>query len=499
VTDTGIGIPEKMQQQIFSPFTQADGSTTRRYGGTGLGLTIASRLVEMMGGRIWLDSHPGRGSTFHFTARFGLAQASAKHSAGERPLALEGLPVLVVDDNATNRRILGETLKRWGMQPTVVENAEAALAAMQRAADNGGQFPLALLDVHMPETDGFCLAERIKQIPALAGVTILMLSSADHSDARSRCRAAGVAGYLTKPLIQSDLWEGILNVLGPLTPERRRSTPITQQAAWEARRRLRVLLAEDNLVNQRLAMRILEKWGHSVVVAGNGKQAMTSLAEAGIQGFDLVLMDVQMPEMNGFEATAAIREMERSTGSHLPILAMTAHAMKGDRERCLEAGMDGYVAKPIQAHELFEAIESLASLLAPTGLDGAGHPGSPPSTPDPQIDREAILGRVGGDVALLQETAGIFLEELPRLREALRAALAAGDGASLERAAHSLKGSVGLFGAASTVDAARSLERLGQTGNLAQAAAAYVTLEAYLDRLTPAIADLCTTEAVGRA
>ncbi|HSB69907.1 MAG TPA: GAF domain-containing protein [Candidatus Methylomirabilis sp.] len=508
VTDTGIGIPPAQQQQIFQPFTQADGSTTRRYGGTGLGLTIASRLVELMGGRIWLDSDPGRGSTFHFTARFALPAAGAPPPAPAAPLSLDDLPVLVVDDNATNRRILAETLSRWRLRPTVVSEAAAALTTLEQAAAAGAPFPLVLLDAQMPDLDGFRLAEQIKQTPALAGASLLILSSGDHPAARSRCHALGVAEVLTKPVTQSELWEGLAKVLGAQTPEQRRSAPITRQAAWAGRRRLRVLLAEDNLVNQRLTLRMLEKWGHQVAVAGDGQEVLRRLAEEGPGAFDLVLMDVQMPAVNGFEATAAIRALERGTGTHLPILALTAHSLKGDRERCLAAGMDGYLAKPIQAQELFEAVEGVAGPAAGRGpartaggaADGNGTAAPPPPPAPPLLDREALLARVGGDVALLQETAALFREELPRLLARVRAAVAGRDAPALERAAHTLKGSVGLLGATAAMEAARTLEGLGRTGDLPPAGAACAILEEQVARLAPALAALCGEGvSVGRA
>jgi signal transduction histidine kinase/DNA-binding response OmpR family regulator len=358
VRDTGVGIAAEKQEAIFRAFEQADGSTTRKYGGTGLGLTISRRLVEMMGGRIWVDSGVGRGSTFHFTL---CARVSSKLLCQAAPIeALEDLLVLVVDDNTTNRRILNELLTHWQMRPTTVDSGVAALGCMMHAAANGTPFPLVLVDVHMPGMDGFELAARIKHTPALASATIMMLSSADLIGEAARCRELGVAAFLTKPLRQSELLDAMLLALGSVTlvaPATGHHPPPPDATT----RTLRVLLAEDNAVNQRLAQRLLEKQGHTVRVASNGQEALVAFAA---EAFDLILMDVQMPEIDGFEATAAIRARERVTGTHIPIIALTANAMKGDEERCLRAGMDGYVSKPLQPAKLYEAIERLVPALS---------------------------------------------------------------------------------------------------------------------------------------
>ena len=356
VRDTGIGIPVEKQEAIFNAFEQADSSTTRKYGGTGLGLSISRRLVEMMGGRLWVEGEAGRGSTFHFTVR---ARVSRRPVARQKRAALprlRDLPVLVVDDNATNRRILNEMLTHWQMRPTTVGGGVAALGCMMHAVAAGTPFPLVLIDVHMPEMDGFELAERIKHTPALAGATIMMLSSADLMGEAARCRELGVAAVLTKPIRQSELFEAMLLALGSVKPAASRAV-VRPEAPAPPSRHLHVLLAEDNAVNQRLAVRLLEKRGHTVTVANNGREALAALVEKAV--FDLVLMDVQMPEMDGFEATAEIRRRERASGAHIPIIAMTAHAMQGDRERCLEAGMDAYISKPINAQHLFEVIDDL--------------------------------------------------------------------------------------------------------------------------------------------
>jgi len=330
-------------------------STTRRYGGTGLGLTISRRLVEMMGGRIWLESAPGKGSAFHFTVWLGRGDQTKQ--ATPEPASLDGLAVLVVDDNLTNRRILEEMLTAWRMKPALAESARNAMSSLEKALGAGVPFPLVLVDANMPEVDGFALVEQIRRNPGLKGAIIMMLTSASQSGDAARCRELGVAAHLTKPIGQSELLEAILHAVGgKLQAAVPASRPGTHDPLREPPRGLRILLAEDNHVNQLLAVRLLEKRGQHVQVAGNGREALEKLK---IADFDLVLMDVQMPVMGGFEAAAAVREMEKGTGKHIPIIALTAHAMKGDRERCLTAGMDGYIGKPIRSEELFEQIEAL--------------------------------------------------------------------------------------------------------------------------------------------
>ena len=357
VSDTGVGIASARQQAIFEAFTQADGSMTRKYGGTGLGLTISSRLVEGMGGRIWVESHPGLGSSFHFTARFGLQKIPARTEV-MREVILQNLPVLVVDDNANNRRVLQALLKTWGMRPSTADGGAAAIQVLEAGKNNNESFPLVILDAQMPNMDGFSVAERIKEDPQLAGAVIMMLTSAGQRGDGARCRELGIAAYLTKPVRQTELLEAIHVALGRPAGEPGRTPLVTRHLLRDNRRQLRILLAEDDRVTQTLAVHLLERNGHSVTVVGDGKQALASLEERPFD-FDILLMDVQMPEMSGFEVTQAIRKRELTTGGHIPIIAMTAHVMETDRERCLASGMDGHISKPIDAKELYQAIELL--------------------------------------------------------------------------------------------------------------------------------------------
>jgi signal transduction histidine kinase/DNA-binding response OmpR family regulator len=357
VSDTGIGIPQEKQNVIFEPFTQADASTTRRYGGTGLGLTISTRLVGMMNGKIWVESQVGRGTQFHFTATLEVADAKTIEVGSiAPPEMLRGVKVLVVDDNRTNRRILEGMLRRWEMKPRAVESGEEALSQLGSARVAGAPFALVLTDMHMPNMDGFTLVEKIRQRSDLSTATIMMLTSAGHRGDALRCKDLGVSAYLLKPIRQSELREAIARVLG--AREQKGAVPlITRFSLHDARdpgASLRVLLAEDNPVNQLLAMRLLEKRGHRVTVAANGREALAALEK---ESYDLVFMDVQMPEMDGLEATIAIREKEKGGANHLPVIALTAHAMKGDQERCMQAGMDGYLSKPVRAQELDELLD----------------------------------------------------------------------------------------------------------------------------------------------
>jgi CheY-like chemotaxis protein/anti-sigma regulatory factor (Ser/Thr protein kinase) len=347
VSDTGIGIPASKHATIFEAFSQADGSTTRRFGGSGLGLTICSTLVQLMHGRLWVDSEPGQGSTFHFTATFPTVDLRTRTYD---PVLID-LPVLIVDDNEVNRRILVELLIRWQMRPCAVDSGPAALAALADASRQSRPFALVLLDANMPEMDGFAVAEQMAKHPELGGATIMMLTSSGEFGDSSRCRALGIRAYLTKPIQHDDLFDALCRALQTQLLPRTVDTLVDRKEAVVP---ARVLLAEDNIVNQAVAVGLLARRGHTVDVVTNGLEALAALAS---KAYDVVLMDVQMPEMGGIEATRRIREREASTGGHTRIVALTAHAMTGDRERYLEAGMDGYLSKPIDPSALFAAVE----------------------------------------------------------------------------------------------------------------------------------------------
>ena len=470
VRDTGIGIPPDKQAQIFDSFSQVDSSTSRRFGGTGLGLAISQQLVEMMRGRIWVESGEGVGSTFRFTARFGLGDQPARRS---EPALVQGMRVLVVDDHAINRKILEEILKSWEMRVELAEDGFAALAALEEAEDS---FGLLLMDLMMPAMDGLETVARIRKSAAHAELPVLLLSSAGRDEDIARSRQLGITRSLIKPVKQSDLLDAIIAALdqGAL-PEA--APAVDEQVVPELRRR--VLLAEDGLVNQQVAINLLRDRGHEVETVDNGRDAVM---RATGETFDLVLMDVQMPEMDGLEATAAIRAREEESGDHLPIIAMTAHAMKGDRERFLAAGMDGYVAKPVRPRELYEVVEGVATMVE---RDEAAPPS--PNTSGLPYHWETALERVGGKEDMLRDLAEMFFEECPRLIQQLREHIASENGAELRRVAHTLKGSAHVFGAEGAAAAAFRLEEMGQAGVFAGAVEALALLEVQVGRLVPAL------------
>ncbi len=476
VTDTGIGIPSEKHQILFHAFTQADTSTTRKYGGTGLGLAISARLIELMGGKIWLESIEGKGSTFHFTVRYAEQPTQDEGSAPGPIPSLQDVSVLVVDDNETNRRILYEMTGRWGMKPVAVDGGPAALAAVEEAGQRGEFFRVILMDAHMPGMDGFQLSKEIQERSGRGETSILMLTSGGQPGEAERCRKVGISAYLLKPVMKADLRNAILAVLGQVQSDKTGVRPlVTRHTLRESLRKLHILVAEDNAVNQAVILRMLDKMGHSSVLARTGQEALSLVFS---QKVDLVFMDVQMPEMDGLTATEAIREREKSSGTHLAIFAMTAHAMKGDRERCLQAGMDGYITKPIRFSDIEKTLSSFSELQS-----------SPAASSPGQLSwrKGEALDRLGGDEELLSQLCQIFLEESPKLLQKLQQAIADTDAEALMRAAHSLKGELGYLGAAGASQAARELEDMGHQKNLSHAPDVFVVLQREIASLNLAL------------
>ena len=471
VRDTGIGIPEDKQWEIFGAFVQADTSTTRKYGGTGLGLTISTQLVEMMDGRMWLDSEVGKGTNFHFVARFGLAKDG--DAIASAPTSLRDLNVLVVDDNETNRFILSEILASWQMRATTVESADAALAALRKAAEEENPFHLLLTDALMPQTDGFSLAQQVARDDRLRRLKMILLTSAGAPAVKGR--AANVfAAKLAKPVKQSDLLDAIVTAFATTVSSRRQRSKEMQRSPDRSSKPLRVLVAEDNPTNQALVAALLKQKGHRVTMVGNGRLAAD---RAVLEPFDLILMDVQMPEMGGLEATELIRDYERTAGGHVPIVALTARAMAGDREQCLAAGMDAYVPKPLRSEDLFAAIDSVVTHQRGPSVAATQLP------PD-KVDRDVLLEGFGGRADLLKHVVEVFLEDAPATLARLKQAIQAGNGTEVAAIAHSLKGSVGLFSQGQAFEGIRRLEQVGKSGDLSQAETTRAEVEESVARLT---------------
>jgi two-component system, sensor histidine kinase and response regulator len=502
VSDTGVGIPKDKLETVFESFSQADTSTTRQYGGTGLGLTICRRLVGLMNGRVWVESEVGTGSSFHVTVELerGEEIAVSGFPGQTQQGVLKGTSVLVVDDNRTNRRILEGLLTNWGMKPALASDGESALAALQAARDDGHPFQLILADMHMPKMDGFSLIERVGRDANSKTPAIMMLTSGGHRNDAARCEELGVAAYLLKPVRRVELREAIERVLGAVT-ENRQEALITAQTLErrDASCALNILLAEDNDVNQKLATRLLEKRGHQVTVAANGLQALNALDQA---GYDLVLMDVQMPEMDGIEATAALRAREHGTGARQPVIAMTALVMQGDRERCLAAGMDGYLTKPIRPRALDEVLDQYVAQKRETGnaheQAGAVHEQTAKTLShtsrtlkQESIDGLELLERVGGDREFLTELVSLFREDGPKQLDKIRTALEKNDPEDVLRSAHSLRGTLANLAAQPAADLAAEIEHASKSEDLTRAKAAFQNLDLELPRVIDALSVVC--------
>jgi PAS domain S-box-containing protein len=449
VSDTGIGIPADKQHAIFESFSQADSSTTRKYGGTGLGLTISTRLVELMHGSIRVESEVGKGSTFHVEVTLDRAGHATKPRYETGKLA--GMKVLVVDDNATNREIAVRLLQGWNMRPTAVADGEAAIAELDRVSQADG-YQLLLLDVRMPGAGGFAVVEHLRAHPVSTAVPIMMLTSEGQRGDAARCRDLGVAAYLLKPFAQADLFDAIMNTLG--LSEMRDAPLVTRHSIQQNKTCLRVLLAEDNAINQTLATRLLNKFGHEVEVAGNGLIAVDKW-RAG--GYDLILMDVDMPELNGYGATERIREAERSSGAHIPIIGLTAHAMQGAREECLRHGMDGFLTKPIDTEALWVELEGIKSSLP--GAEGSFAPhGARQDAPEFVFDLGRVMQLMAGDSDLFVEMVKIYMTDYPRYISDLSKAVDASDAGQIAYLAHTIKGMLSVFAVETVAEIAAHIE-----------------------------------------
>ncbi len=458
VSDTGIGIASDKLSTIFESFSQADTSTTREFGGTGLGLTISKRLIELMGGRIWVESEVGAGSCFHFTLNLKAPQAKAETVPDEGMQdSLSGTRVLIVDDNRTNRRILEGLVRHWGMNPMVAADGEDALAGLLAAHDANAPFDLILTDMHMPRMDGFSLVEEINKRPGLSTATIMMLTSGGQRGDAHRCAELGISAYLLKPVRKAELREAIARVLA-LKEQPARPRVFTREnlkGPGGNLPSLSILLAEDNAVNQKVAVRMLEKRGHKVVVASNGKQALEELQK---RTFDIVLMDVQMPEMDGLEATGLIRQRERQGAAHVPVIAMTAMVMKGDRERCIAAGMDGFLSKPVHPQELDEVLDGYWTRSAKASTNSVDNA--------PAISERELMERIDGDVALLSELVELLRIDSQTQIHGTREAIESGNARAVQVTAHTLKGALSNLAAGRASRVAEELESMGASGQL---------------------------------
>jgi two-component system, sensor histidine kinase and response regulator len=484
VSDTGIGMTPEQQGRLFQSFTQADASTTRRYGGTGLGLSISRQLVERMGGELGVESAPGEGSTFWFEAPFVKQPEAVRHPPKSHP-ELENLRILVVDDNATNRQIVHQQVTSWGMRNGMAEDAQSALKLLRVAAESGEPYAVAILDMQMPGMDGMELARRIKQDSSLYSTRLILLTSLGMRGDTRAARRAGIEAYLTKPVRQSHLYDAIAMVMGsPEEAEGGEAPLVTQHTIGEerARVRARLLLAEDNAVNQKVAVKMLESLGYRVDVAANGLEAVEALLRI---PYSAIFMDCHMPEMDGYEATREIRRREKEGGGHTPIIALTAGAMKGDREKALDAGMDDYISKPVKREELQTMLERWVSqedVALPASADGSGS--STQEKMEGGLDHTVIANlRELGDSNLLSELAELFLEEVPEQLGTLQEAIEKGDAQTVKRIAHTLKGSSGNMGARRMSRLCLDLEQAGESNDLSAAASRLELLKKEFDHV----------------
>ncbi len=472
VQDTGIGIPENKHKSIFNAFRQADGSTSRRYGGTGLGLAVSSQVVDLMEGEIWVESTVGKGSTFHFTAVFPVAPPLDEPAV--QPISnLKGLKVLVVDDNAASSRIMHDLLQNWEIVPTLVKDTKEAKQVLAQAVKTDPQFELAIIDSDMNGPDGFSLARWIKNDERL-DIKMIMMLTLSTLRSQENLEDTGISSSVTKPVSPSDLLDAITNTLSDAKPAQREG----KQQYVKTQRDflpLKILVAEDTPFNQKFISRLLERWNFNAVIVENGLEAVEAVRQ---DKYDIILMDVQMPKMDGFEATIKIREQEEKTGLHIPIVAMTAHAMKGDRELCLEAGMDDYVPKPISSDALLETIQSLVQPQKRTSP-----PAEEPEEPVPSVDKKKLLRSFDNDWELFAETVDILISDYPNMLAELKDAFEAGDSSKLKRTAHAIKGMVGNFQAAPAAQAALVLEEMGRNDNLDGVEHAYENLANEMTRL----------------
>jgi len=482
VRDTGIGIPPEKQAKIFDAFSQADTSTARRYGGTGLGLAICTQMTALMGGRIWVESEPAKGSTFHFTVRLDLPRQPPPNTL--HAAELSGVRVLIVDDNATNRHILHEMLSGWRMQPLLADSGPSALSMLRQAANESQPVSLILLDYLMPDMDGLDFAARLRAEPHHKDCKIIMLSSVRGVADMECCQRLAIDAFLTKPIRQSALLDAVQTAVSSAIAPRVETiadNPVVcpaPQAVTDVTRR--ILVAEDNLINQRVAVGLLSRRGYEVIVANNGQEALDALANG---SFDLVLMDMQMPEMDGLEATAAIRLRERSSGQHMPIIAMTASAMKVDQDRCLEVGMDRYITKPVRPEEMYLVIEQALAKAAGTVSPGKAALTCPPDV----LHWPTALSHVNGREDLLRDLAQLFAEQCPKMLDDIHAAIAGNRPKNLRDSAHKLRGSADVFAAIRTVELAERLENMGLEKELSGALEVFVMLREAIEDLLNAI------------